>query len=81
VVRNSSGVYTVNWSTPFADANYVVTGACQRSDTPASVMFQIGRGQVTYPFTTTSAVVGCGNYDGNSLVNTAVITVMAMGAQ
>lgn len=56
----------------------MVTGACQRTDAVASLMFQIGRGTTANPFTPTTAQVGCGNYDGNAL-DSGLVNVTAFG--
>lgn len=78
VSRIAAGTYVITWATPFSNASYVVNGSCQRTDTVASLMFQIGRGVTTNPLTTSTAQVGCGNYDGNSL-DSALLNVTAFG--
>lgn len=80
ITRTTTGTYDVYWRTPFASTRYSVTGSCQRTDTIASIMFQIGRGTTSNPFTTTTARIGCGNYDGNS-IDGGLINIQVVGAQ
>jgi len=80
VTRAAPGGYTVTWKTPFSDAAYVVTGGCQRMESTAGIMFQIGRGSAGYPFTTTTALIGCANFDGYP-IDASVIAIQAMGNQ
>jgi hypothetical protein len=78
VTRVNAGEYLITWTTPFTTATYVVTGACQRTDADASLMFQIGRGLTTNPLTTGTARVGCGNYNGVAL-DSGLLNVTAFG--
>lgn len=78
VTRAATGEYVVSWTTPFGNATYVLSGSCQRTDTVASLMFQVGRGTTSNPLTTGTARVGCGNYDGNPL-DSGLVHVVAFG--
>ena len=74
VTRTGVGNYTINWTTPFANANYAISGTC------------LGGGSITnfalstVPLTTTGANVVCLTWNG-IYTDSSIVTLIAIGQQ
>lgn len=75
VVRNSSGTYTITWSTSFADVNYAIAGFTSDDGQTAGTVCRQGSDT---PFTKTTAVINTRDLAGDPL-DYNVVTVIAMG--
>lgn len=82
ITRNSAGVYMVNWSTPFPDSSYVVTGSCQSKGNGAKFATEGNNlpGSAYEGTTPSRPLFGCRNSD-NAYRDSDLIHVRQQEAQ
>lgn len=71
VVRNSLGNYTITWTTPFASANYCISGMCRVGSDNGSKFSIVSMAAES------CTVVTCDS--GNTLIDSPIVTLMAIG--
>lgn len=73
----STGVYTINWATAFADANYCLVGLGQRDSTNTGNLNIYGNASYNSLTTTSAKVVGYDN--ANNQVGLLTMCVAVLG--
>jgi hypothetical protein len=77
IVKNTTGDYTITWATAFADANYMISGSAQLSNSSTSVPTVAVKSSASNP-ATGSVTIKTSN-DGSTGLDMGLISVIAIG--
>jgi hypothetical protein len=80
VTRNSTGNYTINFTTAMPNANYILAGGVQTNTTSADLVYGLGVNNTSTAMQTTSVNVVCGYYNNATLSDVYSAQVVIFGS-